>query len=31
MLKTEGGMLNHIRPEFLLDYGDYLIYIKMLP
>ncbi|EGR30900.1 hypothetical protein IMG5_121460 [Ichthyophthirius multifiliis] len=30
-LKIEGAMLNHIRPEFLLVYTDYLIYVKMLP
>ena len=29
-LKQEGALLNHIRPEFLLAYNDYLIYIKQI-
>jgi hypothetical protein len=30
-LKTEGALLNHIRPEFLLSYADFTAYIKQLP
>ncbi|EWS70940.1 flagellar associated protein, putative (macronuclear) [Tetrahymena thermophila SB210] len=30
-LKVEGGMLNHIRPEYLLSYQDYILYVKQLP
>ena len=29
-LKTEGALLNHIRPEFLLSFGEYNNYIKSL-
>lgn len=31
MLKQEGALLNHIRPEYLLGYNDYLQYMKSLP
>jgi len=31
MLKTEGALLNHIRPEFLLSYMDFMAYLKTLP
>lgn len=30
-LKTEGALLNHIRPEFLLSYFDFILYVKSLP
>ena len=30
-LKTEGALLNHIRPEYLLGFNDYTAYIKLLP
>lgn len=30
-LKTEGALLNHIRPEFLLSFPDYNAYIRQLP
>ncbi|EGR27115.1 hypothetical protein IMG5_201370 [Ichthyophthirius multifiliis] len=30
-LKKEGAFLNHIRPEYLLSYRDYVIFIKFLP
>jgi hypothetical protein len=30
-LKTEGALLNHIRPEFLLSYPDYNAYMRQLP
>ena len=29
-LKTEGALLNHIRPEFLLAYADYSYFIKTM-
>ena len=29
-LKQEGALLNHIRPEFLLSYNEYLTYIKQI-
>ena len=31
MLKVDGALLNHIRPEHLLQYNDYLFYLKILP
>lgn len=30
-LKIEGAMLNHIRPEYLLSYADYISFVKSLP
>ncbi|KAL4498636.1 hypothetical protein ABPG72_019754 [Tetrahymena utriculariae] len=30
-LKVEGALLNHIRPEYLFSYNDYLFYLKTLP
>jgi len=29
-MKLDGALLNHIRPEFLLNYADYIMYIKDL-
>lgn len=31
MLKSEGALLNHIRPYHLLSYNDLNFYLKMLP
>ncbi|EGR27619.1 hypothetical protein IMG5_193180 [Ichthyophthirius multifiliis] len=31
ILKQDGALLNHIRPEYLLVYTDYLFYMKNLP
>ena len=30
-LKEQGGLLNHIRPEFLMDYSDLIFYLKTNP
>lgn len=30
-LKADGALLNHIRPQYLLNYSDYHSYIKSLP
>jgi hypothetical protein len=30
-LKTDGALLNHIRPEHLFCYSDYIFYLKSLP
>lgn len=29
VLKIEGALLNHIRPEYLLSYPDYLAWLKL--
>lgn len=31
MLKIEGALLNHIRPEHLLGYNDYFFFMRSLP
>lgn len=31
MLKIEGAHLNHIRPEYLLSFGDLNVYLSNLP
>jgi hypothetical protein len=31
VLKVEGALLNHIRPEYLLSYPDYLAWLKLQP
>jgi len=31
VLKVEGALLNHIRPEYLLSYPDYLAWLKIQP
>ena len=31
VLKIEGALLNHIRPEYLLSYPDYLAWIRNQP
>lgn len=31
ILKIEGALLNHIRPEYLLSYPDYLAWLKIQP
>jgi hypothetical protein len=28
LIKIDGGLLNHIRPEYLLSYSDYLAWVK---
>jgi hypothetical protein len=31
LIKIDGGFLNHIRPEYLMPYSDYLAWLKTLP
>jgi hypothetical protein len=31
VIKIDGGFLNHIRPEYLMSYTDYLAWLKTLP
>ena len=31
LIKMDGGFLNHIRPEYLMSYTDYLAWLKTLP
>lgn len=30
IIKIDGGFLNHIRPEYLMNYSDYLAWLKTL-